>query len=146
MTSWSITIGGLTILIFFLSILAAILCAELYLLLSKGVLGGMWHFLMLSMAIFALAEIASFGEVVGLVRVYGLSQVFRAAFLVMLCLGFWQQRKAFMDALGIRHSSLLLEALLKKPAPHRHRLKAASQDDQTKDVESRDAHQVVGKD
>ncbi len=124
-TPWSITIGLLTIATFFLSIFAAILCAELYLLLSTGMLGKMWRMFTLSVMIFAIAEIVSFSEAVGLIRIYGLSQFLRVTFLALFCIGFWQQRQAFVKALGIKHSSMVLHILSAKLFAHRRRINVA---------------------
>lgn len=124
MTLWSITTGVSTIATLLLSILAAILCAELYLLLSTGMLGKMWRTLALSVAIFAAAEVVSFGETVGLIGDYGVSHFLRMSFLALLCIGFWQQRQAFARALGIKHGSVL-RALSSKFLTHRYRVKAA---------------------
>ena len=112
MTPWSVAIGVATIVIFFLSIFAAIVCVELYLLLSKGVLGSMWRTLALAVIVFALAEVVAFGEAVGLVSVHGLSQLLRALFVLLLSLSFWQQHKAFVKALNLKDEGNILKAIL----------------------------------
>ncbi|MFA4044310.1 MAG: hypothetical protein HZRFUVUK_001096 [Candidatus Fervidibacterota bacterium] len=112
MTAWSITVGGVTIAILFLSIFAAIICVELYLLLSRGILGSMWRTLTLAVIVFALAEVVAFGEAVGLIGVHGLSQLLRALFVLLLSLSFWQQHKAFVKALNLRSESSVLRAML----------------------------------
>jgi hypothetical protein len=111
-TAWSITVGGVTIAILFLSIFAAIICVELYLLLSRGILGSMWRTLTLAVIVFALAEVVAFGEAVGLIGVHGLSQLLRALFVLLLSLSFWQQHKAFVKALNLRSESSVLRAML----------------------------------
>ena len=112
MTAWSITVGGVTIAILFLSIFAAVICVELYLLLSRGILGSMWRTLTLAVIVFALAEVVAFGEAVGLIGVHGLSQLLRALFVLLLSLSFWQQHKAFVKALNLRSESSVLRAML----------------------------------
>ena len=112
MTPWSVAIGVATIVIFFLSIFAAIVCVELYLLLSKGVLGSMWRTLALAVIVFALAEVVAFGEAVGLISVHGLSQLLRALFVLLLSLSFWQQHKAFVKALNLKDEGNILVVLL----------------------------------
>jgi hypothetical protein len=111
-TAWSITVGGVTIAILFLSIFAAVICVELYLLLSRGILGSMWRTLTLAVIVFALAEVVAFGEAVGLIGVRGLSQFLRALFVLLLSLSFWQQHKAFVKALNLRSESSVLRAML----------------------------------
>lgn len=124
MTLWSITTSMSIIATLLLSILAAILCAELYLLLSTGMLGKMWRTLTFSVAIFAAAEIVSFGEMAGLIGNYGVSHFLRVSFLALLCIGFWQQRQAFARALGIKRGSIL-RALSSKFLARRYQVETA---------------------
>ncbi|MCS7252915.1 MAG: hypothetical protein RMK18_04625 [Armatimonadota bacterium] len=143
MTPWSIIVGMLTVAIFLLSILAAILCAELYLLLSTGMLGSMWRTLTISLALFAIAEAVSFGEAIGLVGLHGLSQLLRAVFLTLLCIGFWQQRRAFMRALGIKHGNILPHILFGKLATRRRLTKVTGLGEEAK-TQAEQTREAIG--
>jgi hypothetical protein len=86
----------MSLISFFVAVLAAVWAVELYRLLRAGEGGRAWRVLIIATIVFAIQQLYAIGRGLGFIEMSGVAEITQVVFVVLLAYAFYTQRRIFL--------------------------------------------------